>query len=163
MGEVNLSHHSAISVCITLSAMCKLPPCNVPASDQARSVWWSKATTEQLANYKQCLSDKLAGFAMTELCGCRGWTSPVHLHAMDNCAARLQATLIECSHACIPKELAASSKKCVASWNSECSDLRKQSIAWHNMWVQAGYCFIGSIIAFFSPHVTIVLYICWFS
>ena len=46
--------------------------------------------------------------------------------------------LIECSHACIPRKRAASSKKCVAGWNSECSDLRKQSIAWHHMWVQAG-------------------------
>ena len=64
---------------------------------------------------------------------------PVHLHAIDNCAARLQSTLIECSHACIPRKRAASSKKCVADWNSECSDLRKQSIAWHNMWVQAGW------------------------
>ena len=138
VGEVNLSDHSAIPVCITLPAMCKLPPCNVPASDQAHSVWWSKATTEQLANYKQCLCDKLAVFAMTELCDCRGCTSPVHLHAIDNCAARLQATLIECSHACIPRKRAALSKKCVAGWNSECSDLRKQSIAWHNMWIQAG-------------------------
>ena len=118
--------------------MCKLPPCNVSANDQARFVWWSKATTEQLANYKQCLSDKLAGFAMTELYDCLGCTSPVHLHAIDNCAARLQATLIQCSHACIPRKRAASSKKYVAGWNSECSDLRKQSIAWHNMWVQAG-------------------------
>ena len=137
VGKVNLFDHSAISVCIALPAMCKLPPCNVSANEKARSVRWSKATTEQLANYKLCLNDKLAGFAMTELCDCRGCTSPVHLHAIDNSAIRLQATLIECSHACIPRKRAASSKKCVAGWNSECSDLRKQSIAWHNTWVRA--------------------------
>ena len=117
MGEVNLSNHSAISVCITLPAMCKLPPCNVPANDLALSVWWSKDTNKQLTNYKQCLSDKLAGFAMTELCDCRSFTS-LHPHAIDNCAVRLQETLIECSHACIPRKRAALSKKCVTGWNS---------------------------------------------
>ena len=110
VGKVNMFDHSAISVCIALPVMCKLPPCNVSANDQACSVWWSKATTEQLANYKLCLSDKLAEFAMTELCDCRSCKSPVHLHAIDNGATRLQATLIECSHACIPRKRAASSK-----------------------------------------------------
>jgi hypothetical protein len=130
----NLSDHSPLFLVLQLdSAADCVPPSS--ASTGSSRVSWSKASEEDIADYKHVLSYLLEQVIPPSLRGCIGsgfsCDSENHRGLIEHYFETISSACLAAAEVCIPKQ---GGRKRVAGWNDHVETFKGASIMWHRIW-----------------------------
>ena len=132
----NLSDHSVLSSSLQLPV-----EYGVESSSNIRTpyVVWSKATSDQLQNYRNCLDNQLDRIHVsTEVlnyrdCSCRSHDAAIEVLHNGIVSACLQAGMLS-----IPQSSEQPRSNSIVGWNEHVEGQREKAIFWHSIWQQNG-------------------------
>ncbi|ELT90424.1 hypothetical protein CAPTEDRAFT_216562 [Capitella teleta] len=138
----NLSDNKAVVLTLQLDGSLERNDCSEPRNRSSLS--WSKASENDLAEYKRVLSLLLAGIQLPEdplrcitLCNNNN-----HSYLIETYSVSISNACIAAAEVCIPKT---NQRRCVAGWSEHVQQLKASSIMWHTIWEECGWPFDGVV------------------